>query len=65
LKDLGFKSSDIDSLVEGTIPQQRVLALAPTLNKELEAEKAELRTWSLGFEPSCNFRLVGYVHTYS
>lgn len=43
LKDLGFKAGDIDSLVEGTIPQQRVLALAPTLNKELEAERAELR----------------------
>ncbi|EIT73331.1 iron-containing alcohol dehydrogenase-domain containing protein [Aspergillus flavus] len=43
LKDLGFKSSDIDSLVEGTIPQKRVLMLAPNLNEELEAEKIELR----------------------
>ncbi|OGM50387.1 Fe-containing alcohol dehydrogenase [Aspergillus bombycis] len=44
LKDLGFKSSDIDSLVEGTLPQRRVLMLAPNLNAELEAEKIELRS---------------------
>ncbi|BDD61402.1 hypothetical protein MAP00_006446 [Monascus purpureus] len=43
LKALGFKESDIDGLVEGTIPQKRVLMLAPTLSEELEAEKQELR----------------------
>ncbi|KAF4150817.1 hypothetical protein CNMCM8927_006372 [Aspergillus lentulus] len=43
LKDLGFKHSDIDSLVEGTIPQQRVLMLAPNLSGELEREREELR----------------------
>lgn len=44
LKALGFKSSDVDGLVEGTIPQKRVLMLAPTLSEELQAEKQELRT---------------------
>ena len=43
LKDLGFKASDVDGLVEGTIPQKRVLMLAPNLSEELEAEKGELR----------------------
>jgi hydroxyacid-oxoacid transhydrogenase len=43
LKHLGFKSSDIEGLVEGTIPQKRVLMLAPTLSEELNAEKDELR----------------------
>lgn len=43
LKHLGFKSADIDALVEGTIPQQRVLKLAPGLQTELEAEKEQLR----------------------
>ncbi|GLI80184.1 hypothetical protein PoHVEF18_008535 [Penicillium ochrochloron] len=43
LKDLGFKAADVEGLVEGTIPQQRVLMLAPSLSKELEAEKGELR----------------------
>ncbi|KAI9926804.1 hypothetical protein ASPWEDRAFT_120799 [Aspergillus wentii DTO 134E9] len=43
LKDLGFKASDVEALVEGTIPQKRVLMLAPNLNEELEAEKTELR----------------------
>jgi hydroxyacid-oxoacid transhydrogenase len=44
LKNLGFKSGDIESLVEGTLPQRRVLMLAPNLNSELEAEKDELRS---------------------
>jgi hydroxyacid-oxoacid transhydrogenase len=43
LKDLGFTSGDIDGLVEGTIPQARVISLAPGLSKELEAEKDQLR----------------------
>jgi hydroxyacid-oxoacid transhydrogenase len=29
LKPLGFTSSDIDALVEGTLPQRRVVVLAP------------------------------------
>jgi hydroxyacid-oxoacid transhydrogenase len=43
LKDLGFKGADIEGLVDGTIPQQRVLMLAPNLSGELEAERGELR----------------------
>ncbi|ODH45722.1 hypothetical protein GX48_08201 [Paracoccidioides brasiliensis] len=43
LKALGFNSSNVDDLIEGTIPQQRVLNLAPTLSKELGAEREELR----------------------
>lgn len=43
LKDLGFGSEHIDALVEGTIPQARVLMLAPGLRTELEAEKEQLR----------------------
>jgi hydroxyacid-oxoacid transhydrogenase len=43
LKDLGFKNGDIDGLIEGTIPQKRVLMLAPNLSEELGAEKEELR----------------------
>lgn len=43
LKDLGFNSSQLDMLVEGTIPQQRVLNLAPNLAKELQQEKEQLR----------------------
>lgn len=42
LKDLGFGSEHIDSLVEGTIPQARVLMLAPGLEKELQAEREQL-----------------------
>lgn len=43
LQDLGFSSGDIEALVEGTIPQARVLGLAPGLSKELEEEKDQLR----------------------
>ncbi|KAI9151943.1 hydroxyacid-oxoacid transhydrogenase [Paramyrothecium foliicola] len=43
LKELGFGSDHIEALVEGTIPQARVLMLAPGLSKELEAEKDQLR----------------------
>lgn len=32
LKDLGFKSSHVEHLVEGTMPQNRVLMLAPNLD---------------------------------
>ncbi|KAH6647321.1 iron-containing alcohol dehydrogenase-domain containing protein [Truncatella angustata] len=43
LKDLGFDNSHIDALVEGTIPQARVLMLAPGLQTELEKEREQLR----------------------
>ncbi|KAI0129600.1 iron-containing alcohol dehydrogenase-domain containing protein [Xylariales sp. AK1849] len=43
LKDLGFGSEHIDALVEGTIPQARVLMLAPGLQSELQAEREQLR----------------------
>lgn len=43
LKELGFGSEHIDALVEGTIPQARVLSLAPGLATELQAEKEQLR----------------------
>ncbi|KAK3941481.1 putative Fe-containing alcohol dehydrogenase [Diplogelasinospora grovesii] len=43
LKELGFGREHIDELVEGTIPQARVLMLAPGLAKELEAERDQLR----------------------
>lgn len=39
LKDLGFNSGMISDLVEGTIPQKRVLMLAPGLDEEVEAER--------------------------
>lgn len=42
LKDLGFGTEHIDALVEGTIPQARVLMLAPGLSKELETERDQL-----------------------
>ena len=43
LAGLGFRSEHIDGLVEGTIPQARVLMLAPGLAKELQQEKDQLR----------------------
>ncbi|KAI1630604.1 Fe-containing alcohol dehydrogenase [Biscogniauxia mediterranea] len=43
IRDLGFGADHIDALVEGTIPQARVLMLAPSLAKELEQEKEQLR----------------------
>ncbi|CEJ94220.1 Putative Dehydroquinate synthase-like protein [[Torrubiella] hemipterigena] len=42
LKDLGFGSEHIDALVEGTIPQARVLMLAPGLSNELQTERDQL-----------------------
>lgn len=45
LKDLGFGREHIDQLVEGTIPQARVLMLAPNLDMQnLEEEREQLRT---------------------
>ena len=44
LKDLGFGNSDIDQLVEGTMPQARVLMLAPSLDMQnVDEERAQLR----------------------
>lgn len=43
LKELGFGREHIEELVEGTIPQARVLMLAPGLAKELEQEREQLR----------------------
>ncbi|KAG5995930.1 hypothetical protein E4U52_007569 [Claviceps spartinae] len=43
LRDLGFGREHIDSLVEGTIPQARVLMLAPGLDKKLQVEREQLR----------------------
>jgi len=43
LKDLGFERSHLDDLVEGTIPQKRVLMLAPGLEEEVEKEREQLR----------------------
>lgn len=43
LKALGFEGGDIDTLVEGTLPQKRVLMLAPGLSEEVNEEKEQLR----------------------
>lgn len=43
LAQLGFGPQHIDDLVEGTIPQARVLGLAPGLAKEVELEREQLR----------------------
>jgi len=43
LKDLGFTTEMVGDLVEGTIPQKRVLMLAPGLDEEVEAEREQLR----------------------
>jgi len=43
LKELGFGSEHIEELVEGTIPQARVLMLAPGLAADLERERDQLR----------------------
>ena len=44
LKGLGFRKEDIGNLVEGTIPQKRVLMLAPGLDElDVEVEREQLR----------------------
>lgn len=44
LKELGFKKEHVEDLVEGTIPQARVLMLAPNLESEnVEVEREQLR----------------------
>jgi len=34
----------VDGLVEGTLPQRRVLMLAPNLSEEINEEREQLRT---------------------
>ena len=43
LQGMGFKGGDIDALIEGTLPQKRVLMLAPILSEEVNEEKEQLR----------------------
>lgn len=43
LKDLGFTNEHLDDLVEGTIPQRRVLMLAPGLEEEVGEQREQLR----------------------
>lgn len=43
LRHLGFGHEHVDQLVEGTVPQARVLMLAPGLAKDLEQERDQLR----------------------
>jgi len=43
LKHLGFTNESIDDLVEGTLPQRRVLMLAPSLSEEVSQEREQLR----------------------
>ncbi|PWW80830.1 Dehydroquinate synthase-like protein [Tuber magnatum] len=40
--ELGYTRGDIQQLVEGTIPQRRVLMLAPNLDEDLERQRGEL-----------------------
>lgn len=43
LKDLGFNKSHVDQLVEGTLPQARVLMLAPNLDMQnIDEERQQL-----------------------
>lgn len=42
LKHLGFTEGHIDDLVEGTLPQRRVLMLAPNLSEEVNQEREQL-----------------------
>lgn len=43
LKSLGFGMENLDDLVEGTLPQRRVLMLAPNLSEDVEEEMVQLR----------------------
>ena len=45
LRDLGFQRKDVEGLVDGTVPQRRVLMLAPGLKEEGQSEEGreELR----------------------
>ena len=44
LADMGFKEEHLDGLVEGALPQQRVLVLAPELETDnIDREREQLR----------------------
>lgn len=43
LRALGFVEGDLEALVEGTIPQKRVLMLAPGLSEEVGEEREQLK----------------------
>lgn len=43
LRTLGFVEEDLEALVEGTIPQKRVLMMAPGLSEEVGEEREQLR----------------------
>ncbi len=43
LRALGFGPEHVDGLVEGTLPQRRVLMLAPALSEEVGEEREQLR----------------------
>ncbi|MCJ1384125.1 hypothetical protein MMC17_007241 [Xylographa soralifera] len=43
LKALGFRPGHLDDLIEGTLPQRRVLMLAPSLSEEIGEEREQLR----------------------
>ena len=43
LKALGFDAGDVEGLVEGTLPQKRVLMLAPNLAEEVQQERQQLK----------------------
>lgn len=43
LRTLGFVEEDLEALVEGTIPQKRVLMMAPGLSEEAGEEREQLR----------------------
>ena len=42
LKDLGFRKEHVAGLVEGTLPQRRVLMLAPNLEDDVEPQREQL-----------------------
>jgi len=43
LREMGFAAGDVEGLVEGTLPQRRVLMLAPGLAEEVGEEREQLR----------------------
>ncbi|MCJ1245370.1 hypothetical protein MMC30_002574 [Trapelia coarctata] len=43
LRALGFERGDVEGLVEGTLPQRRVLMLAPNLSEEEGEEREQLK----------------------
>ncbi|MCJ1430936.1 hypothetical protein MMC27_000286 [Xylographa pallens] len=43
LRALGFRPEHLDDLIEGTLPQRRVLMLAPSLSEEIGEEREQLR----------------------